>query len=71
MKHSDSFQVREHSFYSIIKPSDRKVVKGYIDRVKAWSPVHQNEQHSGGHGYCTFSLLKVSSVRATNCETLC
>ena len=54
--------MRNQPFFSIIKPSDRGLVKQYIDTAKAWSPVIQNEKRSGGHGYCKFSLLKVSGM---------
>jgi hypothetical protein len=53
-------QLWDKPFYSIIRPSDRTLVKQYIDTAKSWSPVIQNEKRSGGHGYCKFSVLKAS-----------
>jgi len=57
-------QLRNAPIYSIIRPSDRSLVKQYIDTAKAWSPVIQNPQRSGGHGYCKFSVLRVRLVVA-------
>lgn len=54
--------VKGQSFYCIIRPSDRSLVRHYIDTAKAWSPVVRNEKRSGGHGYCRFSILKIPDL---------
>nr|ODN87473.1 hypothetical protein L203_03250 [Cryptococcus depauperatus CBS 7841] len=51
-----------HSFYSIVKPSDRSHVRRYIEGAKQSTPVMFNEQQSGGHGYTTFHVLKIPDL---------
>jgi hypothetical protein len=55
-------QLTDQSFYSIVKPSDRALVKEYIDRAKSWSPVVHDERRSGGHSYVEFEVLRVSDI---------
>ena len=63
-------QLRSQPFYSIVKPSERQMVRRHIDAVKNWSPIVRTERRSGGVGYAEFHVLKVSSHhfkgRATN-----
>ncbi|KAK1925446.1 hypothetical protein DB88DRAFT_194686 [Papiliotrema laurentii] len=61
---SNTSKLRNQPFYSIIKPSDRTLVKQYIDTAKSWTPVIQNERRSGGYGYCRFSVLKIPDLPA-------
>jgi len=59
-------RLEDQPFYSIIKPSDRPVVRKFIDTAKQWSPVVYNERRSGGHGYAKFSVLKIPDYPPQN-----
>ncbi|WWC66225.1 uncharacterized protein I206_100126 [Kwoniella pini CBS 10737] len=49
-------RLRNQSFYSAIRPSDRSHVRKYIESAKQSSPIMFNEKRSGGHGYTTFHI---------------
>ncbi|ORY29331.1 hypothetical protein BCR39DRAFT_467560, partial [Naematelia encephala] len=54
--------LKNQPFYSIVRPSDRQLVQQYIEAAKAWSPVVQSGERSGGYGYCSFSVLKIPDL---------
>jgi hypothetical protein len=55
-------QLKNNPFYSIIKPSDRALVREHIERAKQSSPLGRDYRGSGGHAYTRFSVLKVCSI---------
>ncbi|WWD17694.1 hypothetical protein CI109_102135 [Kwoniella shandongensis] len=55
-------RLKNHSFYSIIRPSDRPHVRRYIESAKKSTPVMYNEHQSGGHGYTQFHVLKIPDL---------
>jgi hypothetical protein len=54
-------QLKNQPFYSIIKPSDRPLVRDHIETAKRSSPIGRDYRGSGGHAYTKFSVLKVCS----------
>lgn len=46
-------------FFCIVRPSDRGLVRTYIERAKEAGPVVKNEEKGGTHGFCRFSVLKI------------
>jgi hypothetical protein len=55
-------KLKNNPFYSIIKPSDRALVREHIERAKRSSPIGRDYRGSGGHAYTKFSVLKVSHI---------
>jgi hypothetical protein len=53
-------------FYSIVKPSERGLVREHIQSVKSWSPVVRTERRSGGLGYAEFHVLKVRCIHESS-----
>ncbi|RSH92957.1 hypothetical protein EHS25_008405 [Saitozyma podzolica] len=47
-------------FYSVIRPSDRGVVRQYIEAAKEMSPVKNDDRRPGGYLYAQFHVLKAS-----------
>lgn len=46
-------------FFCIVRPSDRALVRTYIEHAKEAGPVVKDEKKPGGHGFCRFSVLKI------------
>jgi hypothetical protein len=55
-------------FYSIIRPSDRGVVRQYIEAAKEMSPVKNDDRRPGGYLYARFHVLKVSRRVDVSCS---
>lgn len=54
--------LKNNPFYSIIKPSDRALVRDHIERAKQSSPLGRDYRGSGGHAYTRFSVLKIPDL---------
>lgn len=55
---------------SIVRPSDRPLVRKFIEAAKEGTPVSYSEKRTGGYGYAEFQVLKVGLHSRSSCADL-